>query len=248
MAIKQSTQVKESKRVNKPISKTKEFSTSDLRPVTLTPSQSKYLNLILTNDIVFCYGPAGTSKTFTACFAALQLYLDGKIKKIILSKPIQESGEKLGFLPGDVKEKIDPYMESYRTNLVKLLHDPHLVSWLEQMGIIEFRPLAYMRGTTIDDAIMILDEAQNANFKQLMLFITRTGKDSTALVCGDVSQSDIARDQIALPEFINIMTGIHGVAIHKFTDKDNMRKALLQQLIKRYEQWKDNNLNHQFLK
>ena len=138
-----------------------EITEKDLRLITLKPSQQKYLNQILTNDITFCYGPAGTSKTFTACLAALNLYISGKIKKIILSKPIQESGEKLGFLPGEIKDKIDPFMESYRSNLVKILHDPNLVNWLEGAGVIEFRPLAYMRGATFDNCLMILDEALN---------------------------------------------------------------------------------------
>jgi phosphate starvation-inducible PhoH-like protein len=225
-----------------------EITENDLQHITLNHSQTKYLNLIAENDITFCYGPAGTSKTFTACLAALKLYTAGKINKIILSKPIQESGEKLGFLPGDIKEKIDPFMESYRSNLVKLLKNPHLVSWLEQMGVIEYRPLAYMRGSTFDDCLMVLDEAQNANFKQLMLFITRLGKESKAVVCGDVSQSDIAREQVALPDFIKLMKGLAGLAVHKFGEEDVMRKDILIQIIKRYEEWKDKNPNHQFLK
>ena len=139
-------------------------------------------------------------------------------------------------------------MESYRTNLVKLIKDPRIVGWLESAGIIEYRPLAFMRGSTLDDCLMILDEAQNANFKQLMLFVTRMGRDSKAIVCGDVSQYDIDKDQVALPDFINLMTGIAGVAVHKFGNGDVMRKEILIQLIKRYEEWKDKNPNHQFLK
>lgn len=225
-----------------------EITENDLQHITLTQSQTKYLNLILENDITFCYGVAGTSKTFIVCLAALKLYTAGRISKIILSKPIQESGEKLGFLPGDIKEKIDPFMESYRSNLVKLLKDPHLVNWLEQMGVIEYRPLAYMRGSTFDDCLMVLDEAQNANFKQLMLFITRLGKESKAVVCGDVSQSDIVKEQVALPDFIKLVKGLAGLAVHKFGEEDVMRKDILIQIIKRYEEWKDKNPNHQFLK
>jgi len=225
-----------------------EITENDLQHITLTHSQTKYLNLITENDITFCYGPAGTSKTFTACLAALKLYTAGKINKIILSKPIQESGEKLGFLPDDIKEKIDLFMESYRSNLVKLLKDPHLVSWLEQMGVIEYRPLAYMRGATFDDCLMVFDEAQNANFKQLMLFITRLGKDAKAVVCGDVSQSDITKEQVALPDFIKLMKGIAGLSVHKFGEEDVIRKDILIQIIKRYEEWKEKNPNHQFLK
>lgn len=219
------------------------LSESDLRLVQLKQSQTEYLEKIMKNEVTFCYGPAGTSKTFTACLAALKLYLNGDIKKIILTKPIQESGEKLGFLPGDVKEKIDPFMESYRSNLVKLLKDAHLVSWLESMGVIEFRPLAYMRGATFDHTLMILDEAQNADFKQLMLFITRMGKDSKVLICGDVSQYDIAKSKVALPDFINLLDGISGLGIHTFKDEDIVRNKILIQITCRYEKWKSENPN-----
>jgi phosphate starvation-inducible PhoH-like protein len=170
--------------------------------------------------------------------------MGGKIKKIILSKPIQESGEKLGFLPGEIKDKIDPFMESYRSNLVKLLNDPNNVGWLEAMGVIEFRPLAYMRGATFDNCLMILDEAQNADFKQLMLFITRMGKDSKVLICGDVSQYDIAKSKVALPEFISLLNGINGLAIHQFRDEDIVRNKILRQFTDRYEKWKANNPKH----
>jgi phosphate starvation-inducible PhoH-like protein len=221
-----------------------ELSEKDLRQITLKPSQQEYLQKIMTNDITFCYGPAGTSKTFTAGLAALQLYLAGKIKKIILTKPIQESGEKLGFLPGEIKDKIDPFMESYRSNLVKLLHDPNCVGWLESTGVIEFRPLAYMRGATFDNCLMILDEAQNADFKQLMLFITRMGKDSKVLICGDVSQYDIAKSKVALPEFISLLEGINNLGIHKFEDSDIVRNKILIQITERYEKWKANNPKH----
>jgi phosphate starvation-inducible PhoH-like protein len=226
----------------------KELNASDLRHISFNPSQKAYLNTILDSTISFAYGPAGTSKTFTACYAALRLYLDGAIDKIILSKPIQESGEKLGFLPGDVKEKIDPYMESYRSNLVKLLHDSQIVSWLEAVGVIEFRPLAYMRGATFDNTFMILDEAQNANFKQLMLFLTRLGKDSKMLICGDVSQYDISKNQVALPDFINLIKGTNGVGIHQFVDSDIVRNSILIEITERYEQWKNSNPNHAFLR
>lgn len=232
------------RKTNKKSSSKLELSEKDLRLVHLKHSQSEYLQKIMSNEITFCYGPAGTSKTFTACLAALKLYMDGKIKKIILTKPIQESGEKLGFLPGEIKDKIDPFMESYRSNLVKLLNDPNSVNWLEAMGIIEFRPLAYMRGATFDHCLMILDEAQNADFKQLMLFITRMGKDSKVLICGDVSQYDITKSKVALPEFIDLLNGINGLGVHQFKDEDIVRNKILIQITDRYEKWKSNNPKH----
>jgi phosphate starvation-inducible PhoH-like protein len=221
-----------------------ELTETDLRHVTLKASQEQYMQKIMSNEITFCYGPAGTSKTFTACLAALKLYVDGKIKRIILSKPIQESGEKLGFLPGDVKDKIDPFMESYRSNLVKLLHDPGHVGWLEAVKIIEFRPLAYMRGATFDDCLMILDEAQNADFKQLMLFVTRMGRGSKVLICGDVSQYDIAKSRVALPDFIDLLKGVKGLGIHQFTEEDIVRNKILIEITDRYEKWKSTSSNN----
>jgi len=242
------TKTPQRREIKKPKKQTQLLKKSDLEKITLLNSQEQYLNTIKNYDITFCYGPAGTSKTFTACLAALQLYIDGKIDKIILSKPIHESGEKLGFLPGDVNEKIDPFMESYRSNLVKLLKNVDNVNWLETIGVIEYRPLAYMRGATFDNCLMILDESQNANFKQLMLFITRLGNDSKALICGDISQSDISREQVALPEFINLLKDIPGIAVHNFTELDVMRKKILKDIINRYENWKTKNANHKFLK
>lgn len=225
-----------------------ELSQSELTHVTLNESQKRYFDTIFNSEIAFCYGPAGTSKTFTACYAALRLYINGTISKIILSKPIQESGEKLGFLPGEIKDKIDPFMESYRSNMVKLLNSEGLVSWLETTGVIEFRPLAYMRGATFDNAFMILDEAQNADFKQLMLFLTRLGKSSKVLICGDVSQYDIAKNKVALPDFINLMDGVPGVGVHQFKDSDIVRNKILVAITERYEQWKNSNPNHAFLR
>jgi len=208
---------------------------------TLRQSQKKYVNRVLNNDITFCQGPAGTSKTFTACYIALQLLAEKKIKNLILCKPIQEAGEKLGFLPGDVQEKIDPYMESYITNMNKII-GVELTQQLIDSGIIQFKPLAFMRGDTYDDALMILDEAQNSTFKQLMLFVTRMGKSSKVIVTGDVSQYDIPKKDIGLESFITLMEGIKGIGSHIFTENDIVRAKILKDVVKRYEKWKlDNN-------
>ena len=214
----------------------------DQLKVTLRQSQQKYVRKILGSDITFCQGPAGTSKTFTACYAALSLLADKKIKNIILCKPIQEAGEKLGFLPGDVQEKINPYMESYITNMGKIV-GIEATQKLIDAGVIQFKPLAFMRGDTYDDALMVLDEAQNSSFKQIMLFVTRMGESSKVIVTGDVSQYDIAKKDIGLESFINLMEGINGVASHKFTDKDIVRAKILKDVVKRYEKWKLDNEN-----
>lgn len=208
--------------------------------VQLRQSQNKYVNTILENEITFCQGPAGTSKTFTACYTALKLLASKEISQVVLCKPIQESGEKLGFLPGDIKEKIDPYMQSYISNLKKIIGDETTDALVEN-ELIVFKPLAFMRGDTFDNSLMILDEAQNATFKQLMLFVTRMGKGSKVIVTGDVSQYDIPKNNVGLPGFIQLMDGVKGIGHHEFREKDIVRAKILQDVVNRYDKWKINN-------
>lgn len=209
----------------------------ELKKVVLREVQKHYQTTIEENDITLCYGPAGSSKTFTAVYTALKLYAEKKIDKIILTKPVQESGEKLGFLPGTVEEKIDPFMESFINNASKII-DGQTLGFLISTDVIEFRPLAYMRGATFDKSIMILDEAQNCDFRQLMLFITRMGQDSKIIIAGDVSQYDISRNKVALPEFIKLIEDVKGVGKHIFTENDIVRSKILKDIVKKYESWK----------
>lgn len=212
----------------------------DLVGVQLKPSQYDYFEKIKKNEITFCSGPAGTSKTFTACYTSLWLLATKGVSKIILCKPIQESGEKLGFLPGDIADKVDPYMQSYISNFKKIVGD-ELTEGLISSGAIEFKPLAFMRGDTFDDAFMILDEAQNASFKQLMLFTTRMGKNSKVLVTGDISQYDIPKASAGLPGFMQLMSGIKGTGAHVFENKDIVRAKILQDVVDRYDKWRVEN-------
>jgi len=211
-----------------------------IQHVVLRKSQQQYSRNIEKHDVTFCHGPAGTSKTYTACYTALKMLAEKKIKQVILCKPIQESGEKLGFLPGGIEDKIDPFMQSYISNLKKIVGED-ITRRLLDRGLIVFKPLAYMRGDTFDDCLMILDEAQNATFKQLMLFITRMGKTSKVLITGDTSQYDIPKRSAGLPGFIELMEGIDGVKNFMFTEDDIVRAEILKKIVNKYDKWKSTN-------
>lgn len=212
------------------------------KKLNFTDSQKEFQKKIHENQIIVCQGPAGTSKTFTAMQAALQLMLnpENNFYKIVLTKPIEESGEKLGSLPGAVDEKIEPYMASFFDNGEKIIGGENFGS-LMNMNKIEFKPLAYLRGRTFDNTIMILDEAQNCDFRQLILYVTRMGRGSKVIIMGDVSQYDIKKNKIALPAFVQMLAGIKDVIAHNFTREDIVRSKILVQITDRYEQWKAEN-------
>lgn len=207
------------------------------RGIELSTKQNELYKGIRNNTLTVCQGPAGTSKTFTACYTALALLADKKIDQIILTKPIQESGENLGFLPGTVEEKVDPYMKSYFSNFEKIIGKGSF-EWLKGTEQIIVEPLAYMRGTTYDRSIMLLDEAQNCTMTQLMLWVTRLGSESKAILMGDVSQYDIKKRDSKFLEFIQLIDGVQQVNNFRFGVEDIVRNKFLIDIVDRYEKWK----------
>lgn len=200
-----------------------------------TVGQQKYVNLIKTNTVIMGVGPAGTGKTFLAVAMAVTALKDKKISKIILTRPAVEAGEKLGFLPGDLQSKIDPYLRPLYDALGEMLGNESFQKHLEK-GSIEIAPLAYMRGRTLDDAFIILDEAQNTTPEQMKMFLTRLGNNSKAIVTGDVTQIDLPfMKKSGLIEALDILSGIEGIAIFRFTHKDVVRHPLVQKIILAYE-------------
>lgn len=213
----------------------------ELSKITLTANQIELFKSIRNNTITFVQGPAGSAKTFTACYTALWLLAEKKIEKIILVKPIQESGgEKLGSLPGEVDDKVRPYMESFYNNFEKIIGKQAL-GFMITAGEIEFKPLAYMRGAGYDNSVIFIDEAQNMDYKALMMVITRLGFDSKMIIAGDISQYDIKKNDVALPSFIKLIEDVDSVSSFKFEKSDIMRNPILIQITDRYEQWKMEN-------
>lgn len=204
-----------------------------------TINQKKYLEAIENNAIIFGIGPAGTGKTYLAVLSALKKLKDNQIKKIILTRPAVEAGEKLGFLPGDLKEKIDPYLRPLYDAMYEILGIKLSTEYIEK-GIIEIAPLAYMRGRTLENAYVILDEAQNTTINQMKLFLTRLGFGSKMIVTGDITQSDLPPQvQSGLIKASHILKNVDDIKIMYFDELDVVRHPLVQTIIKRFENAKD---------
>ncbi len=200
-----------------------------------TPGQKLYLEKIEKSDITFGVGPAGTGKTYMAVAMAVQALKSKKVKRIILTRPAVEAGEKLGFLPGDLQAKIDPYLRPLYDALQDMLDQEKFESYLTS-GVIEIAPLAFMRGRTLNDAFIILDEAQNTTGEQMKMFLTRMGFSSRVVVTGDVTQIDLPRHITSgLAVAKRILSSIDGIAWHEFTDVDVVRHPLVGRIIKAYE-------------
>ena len=209
-----------------------------------TVGQKRYLDSIKNNTIVLGIGPAGTGKTYLAVAMAVKAFREHRVKKIILTRPAVEAGEKLGFLPGDMQDKVDPYLRPLYDALFDMFGAESFARYMEK-GIIEVAPLAYMRGRTLDEAFIILGEAQNTTSEQIKMFLTRLGSDSRMVITGDITQIDLpdARKS-GLVEAMKILKGIEDIDIHRFTEKDVVRHKLVQDIIKAYEKFNEGRKNH----
>ena len=200
-----------------------------------TPAQAQYVQALRTNDLTFCIGPAGTGKTFLAMAAASAALKSGEVNRLVLSRPIVEAGESLGFLPGDMLDKVDPYLRP----LYDALHDiigMDRTRRLTEHGTIEVVPLAYMRGRTINDAFMILDEAQNCSPAQMKMFLTRMGFGSRMAITGDITQSDLPSGQLSgLRHALGVLDNVEGVRVSRLTRHDIVRHDLVQRIVLAYD-------------
>ena len=202
-----------------------------------TVNQRRYLDAIEQHDIVFGIGPAGTGKTYLAMAQAVSFLLAKKVNRIILARPAVEAGEKLGFLPGDLQEKVNPYLRPLYDALYDMLEVEKVERFLER-GTIEIAPIAFMRGRTLNDAFVILDEAQNTTTEQMKMFLTRLGFGSKAVVTGDITQIDLPSGRTSgLVEAMNVVAKIEGISFVYFDERDVVRHKLVQQIVKAYESY-----------
>lgn len=209
--------------------------THDARAISpKSPNQATYVDAMANNDLVFCVGPAGTGKTYLAMAAAVAAYKAREVKRIILARPAVEAGERLGFLPGTLTEKVNPYLIPLYDALFDLL-TIEMAGRLIENNTIEVAPLAFMRGRTLNKAFVILDEAQNTTRDQMKMFLTRLGHNSRAVVTGDTTQIDLQRDQSGLEHAIRVLHGIDGIGVCRLTPVDVVRHPLVQAIVLAYE-------------
>lgn len=200
-----------------------------------TENQQKFVKAYEENDLLFAIGPAGSGKTYTAIALAVRSLKNKEVKKIILSRPAVEAGEKLGFLPGDMKEKIDPYLQPLYDALQEMIPASKLKDYIEK-GTIQIAPLAFMRGRTLNDAVVILDEAQNTTIPQMKMFLTRLGVNARMIVTGDMTQIDLPTSQKSgLRDALDKLNTIKGIHIVHFAQKDIVRHRLVQKIVEAYE-------------
>jgi phosphate starvation-inducible PhoH-like protein len=207
-------------------------------------NQAKYLHAIATHDINFGVGPAGTGKTFLAVASAVEALNESRVQRLLLVRPAVEAGEKLGFLPGDLSQKVDPYLRPLYDALFEMLGVEKVAKLIER-SVIEIAPLAYMRGRTLNDAYVILDEAQNTSIEQMKMFLTRIGYGSTAVITGDLSQVDLPKHQKSgLNDAIDVLRGIDGISFTFFTARDVVRHPLVARIVEAYDA-RDGRLDHE---
>ena len=204
-------------------------------------NQRRYLDAIEQNDIVFGIGPAGTGKTYLAMAQAVSFLIAKKVSRIILARPAVEAGEKLGFLPGDLQEKVNPYLRPLYDALYDMLDTERVARYIER-GTIEIAPIAFMRGRTLNDSFVILDEAQNTTSEQMKMFLTRLGFGSKAVITGDITQIDLPSGRMSgLVEAMKVVGAIDGIAFTYFDERDVVRHKLVQQIVKAYEAFTSGN-------
>ncbi len=202
-----------------------------------SPNQRKYIEAIEQSDMVFGLGPAGTGKTYLAVAMAASALMSKKVSRIILVRPAVEAGERLGFLPGSLQEKVDPYLRPLYDALYDLL-DPMKVDKMLETNVIEVAPLAFMRGRTLNDAFIIMDEAQNTTMEQMKMFLTRMGNNSKAVITGDLTQTDLPNPKKSgLLEALNVLDGVEGIRFCHFEDVDVVRHQLVQRIVRAYDSY-----------